>query len=449
MRPTSGSGPFRSISLALVLCAAPSSRAAEILFPLPGLTLARQHSAQNSCGANLARISFAAREWSLENPGRQPQSFLDLTNRLPDPSYLFCPANSRDTRTRYWEYFSWENISYTWLGTNSASEILSVCSIHDSAALADGTVVEGPEKVGWPVFLAEPVSRRVTPGSTVRLDFTVAPDALTPLQFQWRREELAYRTNRVFVETSPEELGEWRDVTESYFRVSILPDQTNAFLQLQNVQTNDSGFYSVSVSNELGRALSSPASLVVTNDTLTSERWTDALCLNNLRQIALLANLWATDHSDRRPAAYTEMTNRYGLPSFFWPSILFCPSDLSRTPPTSWTAFDFGNTSYDLLSTDPENLFAVSFRCKIHGYYAEANGRALSRPRFDATIVSNRSVEVTPNIFGGRTNILESSSNLTTWTPVSTYSHTNGPVPFTTPATEPHLFYRLRLAPDQ
>ena len=115
-----------------------------------------------------------------------------------------------------------------------------------------------------------------------------------------------------------------------------------------------------------------------------------------------------------------EITNRHGLPGFVWPSILFCRSDLARTPPANWTAFDFENTSYELVSGDPINPYAISCRCKIHGYYAEMNGRALSRPHLMSTEFRNQSIELGLYIYA--TNVLESSSNLASWTQVSTFA---------------------------
>jgi hypothetical protein len=73
------------------------------------------------------------------------------------------------------------------------------------------------------------------------------------------------------------------------------------------------------------------------------------------------------------------------------------------------------------------------------------NGRAVSRPSFDNTLLTNNAVELVLDLFAGRTNILESSTNFTSWTTVTTFSDTNGPVPFRPSNSEPHLFYRLRL----
>ena len=67
-------------------------------------------------------------------------------------------------------------------------------------------------------------------------------------------------------------------------------------------------------------------------------------------------------------------------------------------------------------------------------------------PSFIAPIFSmNNELSLALEVFAGRTNVLESSSNMTAWTRVKTFSNTNGPVSFSTSKEGPHLFYQLRL----
>jgi hypothetical protein len=150
------------------------------------------------------------------------------------------------------------------------------------------------------------------------------------------------------------------------------------------------------------------------------------------------------------PHDFAEMTNRFGSALFGWPLVLFCRSDTSRSAPADWPNFNFENTSYETVSGDDQNFYAVFCRCKVHGFYVEMNGRGVSGPRFgDMLLTNNNSIELTLDLFAGRTNILEISTNFTSWATVATFANTNGPVPFRPATTEPHLFYRLRLAEDE
>ena len=105
---------------------------------------------------------------------------------------------------------------------------LSSVEIH---SIFDATV-SGKCNAGFPAqIIAGPQSRTVTRGSNVT--FTVSASGTAPLAYQWR------------------------------FNSAGIPDATNATLTLSNVQINQSGNYSVTVTNSLDQATSSNAVLVV------------------------------------------------------------------------------------------------------------------------------------------------------------------------------------------
>jgi hypothetical protein len=440
--------------LLLVLCTPRPGYSTTIYWPSPGLDLALQNSKSFECIRNLQAITAAGRIWAASN-GRYPTNIQEFASALSSPALLYCPANLRDdTISTNWNDVSWQNIDYAWTPPSSADPAdVCFCRIHTHVGLLTGGVVQGMERPGWSYFVAGAIRQDVTPGSDARFEVRIAPDATLPVHFQWRREDLYYVTNVNFItDHEHPDRGFWQTNRTAKFTVTPLSNQTNAVLLLENVQTNDAAFYTVTASNVMGRSLYERTQLKVREDvlTMTNESTSQLICRNNLSQIGLLARLWAAEHSEHMPRAFAEMTNRFGSSMFGWPLVLFCRSDSSRTAPDDWTAFNFENTSYETVVGDDQNLYAVFCRCKVHGFYAEMSGRTVSRPRFGDTLVTNNNnVELTLDLFAGRTNILESSSNFTSWATVATFSNTNGPVPFRREKTESHLFYRLRLAEEE
>jgi hypothetical protein len=241
--------------------------------------------------------------------------------------------------------------------------------------------------------------------------------------------------------------GYWRTNLAANFTVTNLAGQTNPTLLLQNVQTNDSDYYTVAVSNVMGRSLSSPARLGVDAavSATTNEHWSRVLCQNNLKQIALLADIWAIDHDEHKPQSMAEMTNRFGSPIFGWPLVLFCRSDTAQTAPADWPGLDFANTSYEITSGDEQNPYAIFCRCKVHGFYAQMDAQVITGPRFTAISHTNYSVELALVVFAGQTNLLEASVDFVNWTNLATYSGAPGILSYNETSTSPHRFYRLRL----
>ncbi len=94
-----------------------------------------------------------------------------------------------------------------------------------------------------PVITAQPQDRTVAPGQPVT--FSVTATGSQPLRYQWRFEE------------------------------TPLPDGTNATLFLAGVGLTNAGAYSVAISNALGGIVSSPATLKVVANVLTTINFDD------------------------------------------------------------------------------------------------------------------------------------------------------------------------------
>src|SRR5437016_14187974 len=84
------------------------------------------------------------------------------------------------------------------------------------------------------------------------------------------------------------------------------------------------------------------------------------------------------------PSSDPAMTHAFGFPIFGWPVLLFCRADRSRTVPPDWSGVDFNNTSYEIVPGQSQDPYAIFCRCKVHGFYVEMDGDAVSRPRFGA-----------------------------------------------------------------
>jgi hypothetical protein len=434
----------------LVFAAGISVRSEIVFWPLPGLEAAKQRALSIGCVRNLSQIGFAAQLWSSDHGDQVPAGFQVFTNELASPAVLFCPTDAGRLTPTNWSDLDWSKIDYTWISNTplAITNISGTCRIHTHALQVDGFVQFGTERSGWPALVAGPIGQDATPGSEVQFQARIAPDALVPVSFQWRREHLYYTTDVTFV-SDPDAPGSgyWRTNRLANFTVTNLAGQTNPSLSLQNVQTNDSDYYTVAVSNVMGTSVSSHARLGVDAavSATTNEDWSRVLCLNNLKQIDLLARIWSLDHDDHRPQSLSEMTNRFGLPLFEWPLVLFCRSDTARTAPADWPGLDFAKTSYEIVPGDEQDPYAVFCRCKVHGFYAQMDGQVISGPRFTAINRTNNSVALVLVVFAGRINLLEASVDFVNWTNLATYSGAPGILSYNEITTSPFRFYRIRL----
>jgi len=101
------------------------------------------------------------------------------------------------------------------------------------------------------------------------------------------------------------------------------------------------------------------------------ERALSINCVNNLKQLALAARIWAGDHKDIFPPDWLSMTNEMGTPR-----ILVCPADSAHSVAEYWQSFSpDSNCSYEFLA--PSSVYEptrVLFRCPVHGNVCLADG---------------------------------------------------------------------------
>jgi hypothetical protein len=441
------------IAVALFALIAISLRAEIIYWPLTALDLAKQRALSISCVNNLKSIVLAARFWSSENGSRYPPGIQAFTNELQLPAVLFCPADFGRPVSTNWDGFDWEQIDYEWMplaNWDNAADICCKCRIHDNVAFVDGSVRQlGGYPRGWPAIVAGPLRQYATPGSEVRFEVGIAPGAVVPVSYQWRREQLHYVTNVTFV-ADPDDpnAGQWTTNRRGDFIVTVLSGETNSSYVIPNAQTNHSDYYSVVVSNTIGASASSASQLFVdpsVSSMATNNYWSAVNCANNLKQIGLFGRIWAGDHNDHMPQSLSAMTNSFGLPIFGWPVVLFCRFDAARTVPADWTGVDFANTSYEVFPVDDEDLDAVFCRCKVHGFYAQVSGEVVFKPRFTGIkLLTNKTTELTFMAFAGQTNLLEASTDLANWARLNTYLSTNGNFVFYDTNNLTRRFYRIR-----
>jgi hypothetical protein len=96
-------------------------------------------------------------------------------------------------------------------------------------------------------------------------------------------------------------------------------------------------------------------------------------CINNLKQVALGARLYANDRNGKFPAEFLEMKEHLGSPA-----VLICPADEKLSSAQDETQFSAERISYTLVTPgidenqmSPETVFAV---CPIHNNIAYADG---------------------------------------------------------------------------
>jgi hypothetical protein len=429
--------------------------AAVIYWPYPGLDLAKQKAATIQCVNNLKQIDLAARVWYYDNEYQFPQGFTVFTNELTSPALLVCPADISRPAPTNWNNFDWAHIGYQWFPSADWDDPYSTycqCRIHDSALWGGGVALyTGRYRSGWPAITAGPLEQGVTPGSDVQFAVRIAPGAILPVAYQWRREQLYYVTNIVFHvdDLDDPSIGHWVTNRTGKFTITNLAGATNSSYVIHGAQIADTDYYSVTVSNLMGMTASSEASLTVdpaVASKATDEYWSAVNCINNLKQIALLGRIWSADHMDLMPPSLSVMTNGYGLPMFGWPLALFCRSDRARTAPSDWAGLNLTNTSYEVFPGNIQDDTAVFCRCKVHGFYAQMDGTAISGPRFaNVRRLANNTTELNFILMSTQTQALEVSTNLVNWTTLANYTATNGSFLFYETNNLPRRFYRVRV----
>jgi hypothetical protein len=450
-------GGLKALRCALLclLGAAALPLSAEVLYaPINGLSVAKQKTDRVGCASHLQQILQAAEAWSLDHADAAPPGLEAITNELGSPAVLFCPANFRRlSATTNWANLNWNSIDYAWIPTANWADPTNVvceCRVHEHVGLADGSVKMGGYRNGRPWVTAAPWEAMATPGETIRFEVRVTPTALKPLSFQWRREQVHYETN-VAPAINPD------DPTGIYWQTNVIPvftgtdlaGETNGVVLLSGAQPNDSGYYSAAVSNAMGTEISSRAALHVDPSLAgitTNEQWSEGYCLNNLRMLALLGGLWASDNHGRFPQDLSEITNVDGSWMFGWPCSLFCRSDTNRPAPADWSQVDFSDTSYEILSSSSLDPLTIFCRCRFHAFYAQRNGEVMWRPLFTGIRpLADHTLDLSFRVFAGKTNILEASTNLASWTEINQSGPEPGEVRFTDREAMSRRFYRIRL----
>ena len=96
-------------------------------------------------------------------------------------------------------------------------------------------------------------------------------------------------------------------------------------------------------------------------------------CVNNLKQVALAAHIYANEHKENLPPDFVSMSNELTTPR-----ILCCPADPARTSAESFAQLTPNHISYELLRPGGSLKTLSSgepiFRCPIHGTVANADG---------------------------------------------------------------------------
>jgi hypothetical protein len=376
-----------------------SAQAEVVPWPLTGSAVAGEGAVRLECVNNLLEISFAARRFA-NDAGQFPSSFQALTNYLASPQPLHCPANAAHSPPASWAELDWNDVEYEWVlqtDPHDSATQLCRCKIHNNSVNADGyvTTLDGYSP-GWPAFIAHPLGQEATPGSQVRYEARIVANALQPLVFQWRREHLSFVTNVTFIpDTNAPDGGFFKTNRLGNFTVTVLSGETNAVYTIPNAQTNQADYYSLAVSNSMGVTISQRAQLQVDSTApvrATNDYWSAVRCLNNLKQIRLLASIRETLYAEQAITNFSQMLHYDGSPMFEWPVLLYCPADKARTPPGDWNNFDFSNTSYEMLShpSIDEDPAAPFCQCRVHHYFAAMDssvGYAANSPLFVGQLV--------------------------------------------------------------
>ena len=372
--------PWLKIAPLLIVA---SAQAEVVPWPLTGSAVAGEGALRLKCVNNLLQIKYAARRFA-NDAGHFPSSFQELTNYLDSPQPLLCPANAAHTPPASWAELDWNDVEYELVpGANPADPATQLCrcKIHNNFVNADGFVTtQDGYHPGWPAIIAHPPTQDATAGSMVRYEAKIVANALQPLAFQWRREHLYFVTNVTFIaDTNAPEGGFFKTNRLANFTVTLLSGESNAVYTIPNAQTNQTDYYSLAVSNSMGVTISQRARLLVDSMAAfraTNDYWVAVRCLNNLRQIRLLASIRETLYPDQAITNFSRMLNYDGSPMFEWPVLLYCPADKARTPPGDWNNFDFSNTSYEILPhpSMEEDPIAPFCQCKVHHYYAAMGG---------------------------------------------------------------------------
>jgi hypothetical protein len=249
----------------ILFLGAPPASLAEVIYWPTALDLAKQRAASVKCVNNLNQILLAAESWSFDHAGQFPSSFQTFSNYLASPAVLFCPADLSRPAVTNWTSFDWSRIGYQWLPQtdwNNPEAVCCRCLVHENVEFVGGYAqITNSYRAGWPAIIAPPIAQDATPGSDIRFEARVASNAIPPVSYQWRREQLYFLTNVTFVNDANG--GHFVTNRTSAFGVTNLVGQTNPVYIINAAQPNASDYYGVTVSNILGMTASSEVRLGV------------------------------------------------------------------------------------------------------------------------------------------------------------------------------------------
>jgi type II secretory pathway pseudopilin PulG len=102
------------------------------------------------------------------------------------------------------------------------------------------------------------------------------------------------------------------------------------------------------------------------------ERAQSINCMNNLKQVGLAMRMYSSDHKDKFPKTYLEISSELGSPT-----VLICPADGHHTAAADWGSFTEANASYELLmpgANQKDTEGEVIATCPVHGHQLMGDG---------------------------------------------------------------------------
>jgi hypothetical protein len=117
---------------------------------LPAVAKGKSRAETIRCVGNLKLIGLAARMYAQDHNGVLPRDFITMSNELPSPKVLVCPADRTRQAATEWADFSADNVSYEFLAPGAKQqEVMNQpvfrCPIHDNVCYGDGSVQQGQE----------------------------------------------------------------------------------------------------------------------------------------------------------------------------------------------------------------------------------------------------------------------------------------------------------------
>jgi hypothetical protein len=104
-------------------------------------------------------------------------------------------------------------------------------------------------------------------------------------------------------------------------------------------------------------------------------------CMNNLRQLAFAARIYASDHGSRLPSEWTQFSSEIGQAA-----LLYCPADSAHPSQSDWASVNFSAISYQIVAqgifedAPPDTVF---LKCAQHGHAAFVDGSVRSALNYE------------------------------------------------------------------